>query len=61
VNSAMKTGPILKLDDLINWCNSRVSARMRFSAITAGLTGVQFSGAGFAVEVVVSCTACDPA
>src|SRR5262249_32606589 len=24
VNSAMKTGLILKLDDLINWCNSRV-------------------------------------
>ena len=24
VNSVMKTGLILKLDDLINWCNSRV-------------------------------------
>jgi hypothetical protein len=24
VNSAMKTGLILKVDDLINWCNSRV-------------------------------------
>src|SRR5215831_10997099 len=24
VNSAMKTGLMLKLDDLINWCNSRV-------------------------------------
>jgi hypothetical protein len=24
VSNAMKTGLILKLDDLINWCNSRV-------------------------------------
>ena len=34
MNSAMKTGLILKLDDLINWCNTVFSARMRFSATT---------------------------
>src|SRR5262244_3242749 len=50
VNSAMKTGLILTLDDLINWLTAVFSARMRFSAITASREGPSGYGRALGVQ-----------
>src|SRR5215468_5757442 len=47
----MKTGLILKIDDLINWCNTVFSARMRFSATTANRISIP-SRAGIAPNLL---------